>query len=417
MNKIRVAFVCHFSNNNVRSQLPLKNWRLRNGIFKSLKRPLWEYHDFAIWVDDFIEMFQKNLDIVDLYVISPHKGLKKQTVSFVRDGINYHFYKTDGCLLYDLFCARTKWKERNNYNAEGELSYGIINNIKPDIICLCGAETPDYGSVVFRVSNIPIYLIPQTLLNDPKRIEMKVASQYRVDFEKKVFAKVDYVSSKDEKIQAFAKLCNPNVRFLPLRFPSHQPQIFEVAKEYDYVFYANNVMKNKGIEDVLKALAIVKAYIPYVRLKVIGGCAPSYRAVLDGLINKLEIDCNVEFTGKLACINDVFLNVQKAKAVVVPGITAALNSTIRESMFMHLPVVCYETPIIDTINSDAQCLYAAKMGNVEDLAKQMQKAACNDSEAYKIAEYGYKYALEHFSNDTIAEDLIRNCQIIVDRNG
>lgn len=414
MNKIKVAFICHFSNASIREKLPLKTWRIRNAIFKSLQRPLWGYHDFAVWVDDFIEMFQKYPDDVDLHIISPHKGLKKTKVTFDKDNVHYHFYKTDGSLLYDLFCAKTKWKERRDYACEGVLGSEIINYIRPDLICLCGAENPEYGSAIFKIANFPIYLIPQTFLNDPKRISMRVASEYRIGFEKKVFAKVDYVSSKSELLQLFARQCNSCVSFLPMSFPSHQPPIYDdIKKEYDFVFYANNVMRNKGIEDVLQAISILKTYKESIKLKVIGGCTPSYRMTLDNMVNTLNIVKNVVFTGKLESINDVFMSVQMAAVVVVPGITAALNSTIRESMFMRMPVVCYETPATQNINRDKQCLITAKMEDVNDLADKMRWSIENEEESQSVANNGYEFASKNYGNDIIAKELLSNCRTIV----
>ena len=414
MKRISVAFVCHFSDRSTRQQLPLKTWKFRNIILKVFHHPLWRYDDYAIWVSDFVSMFKRHLDDVEVHVIAPHRGMKKRYAEFSIDGINYCFYKLDGSLLYDLFCAKTRWKERKDYSRESSMCFNYIKKINPDIVCLCGAENPEYASVVFRIKDKPVYLIPQTLLNDPKRIALGVASKYRIDFERKVYRHVTSVSSKGEQVRAFARECNPEVEFFPLSFPTHQPPVFDsIAKEYDFVFYANNVMKNKGIEDVLKALSIVKKSSPSVKLSIIGGCDSAYQKHLYRIIYKERIEDNVLFSGKYESIDDVFYNVQKARVVVVPGISATLNSTVRESMLMGMPVIVYSSSLTESINEDKHCLLIAKMEDVEDLAKQMLFAITNGPMIKEIAQNGKDYADREFSNHSIETILIDNITQIV----
>lgn len=417
MSRIKIAFVCHFSNKSVRENLPLKNWKSRNLVLKLLKHGLWAYADFALWVVEFVNIFKEHADEVELHVIAPHKGLKTISESFVEDGVSYHFYKMDGSLPYDLFCAKTHWKERKDYCKEGKRCQRIIERINPDIICLCGAENPEYASVVFRIQDKPIYLIPQTLLNDPKRVELGVASQYRIDFEKRVYGNIGFISADGEKFKEFAHGCNPLIKFYPMPFPTHKPPVFnDIVKEYDFVFFASNVMKNKGIEDVLKALAIVKQSYSTVSLYIIGGCESAYRRFLEEMIKQEGIEKNVIFSGKYENIDDVFYNVQKAKIVVVPGITAALNGTVRESMLMGMPVIVYSTESTMAINKEKQCLLEAKMESYTDLAEKMIFAISNHQIINDIAGNGKEYAERVFGNGRISNIIMDNIKSILYNN-
>lgn len=414
MRKIKVAFVCHFSNSQIREFLPLKNWKVRNLVLRLLGHSPWHHGDVAIWVDDFVNMFKEHSDEIELHTISPHHGLKRKYAEFCKDGVYYHFYKTDGNLIEDLISAKTKRKERNNYKIDSIRSSQIIKRINPDIICLCGAENPDYGSFIFRIKDIPVYLIPQTFLNDPKRIEMHVASDYRVQFEKEVYKRINYLSSTKEAIQAFAKSCNPIIQFYPIPFPSHQPPVFPIKnKEYDFVFYAKVVMKNKGIEDVLRALALVVKSYPKAKLNVIGGCETSYKQKLMELVREEGVERNVNFSGQYDLIEDVYKNVQKGKVVVIPGITAALNSTVRESMFMGMPVIVYSSARAEEINEKKQCLFIAKMEDVTDLANKMILSLNDSYLTSEIANNARQYAEDEFGNSKIGSLLVKNIKTIV----
>lgn len=417
MDRIKVAFVCHFSNKDVRKNLPLKTWKCRNCLLELFHHATWKYDDYAMWVEDFINMFKEHAEEIELHIVAPHKGLKRKGAEFIEGNVNYHFYKMDSNLVGDILYAKTNWGERSDYRKERNRCCHIIESINPDIVCLCGAENPEYSTVVFEIKDKPVYLIPQTFLNDPKRIAMGVASQYRIDLEKKVFEIVGYVSSKGEKTQAFARKCNPDVKFFPMAFPTHQPSVSEnVVREYDFVFYANNVMKNKGIEDVLHSLAIVKKEYPAVSLNVIGGCEALYKRHLDEIVKVEGIADNVVFSGQYENIDDVFYNVQKAKAVVVPGITATLNSTVRESMLMGLPVIVYYSEVVAAINKDKQCILIANMEDISDLADKMILAMSNDQEMANMAYNGKEYAETIFSNKSIGITLVQNIKSIINDN-
>ena len=61
MNKLKVIWICGFSNPEIRAKLLLAT---KN-----------KYSDSAPWVTTLIKEFQ-NMDEIELSIISPHKGLK-----------------------------------------------------------------------------------------------------------------------------------------------------------------------------------------------------------------------------------------------------------------------------------------------------------------------------------------------------
>ena len=414
MTKPKIAFLCHFSSEEIRKRLDLNRYNLRKFLY-GLKGGAAMYDDFAIWVSDYIAEFEKHPEI-EFHIVAPHYGMKKDLQEFEKNGIHYHFFRWNYGIVYSLIEKIFNLYERSNFKRNRKKMTGIIKKMDPDLVVLCGAENPYYSIGVLDIQDKPVYVILQTLLNDPARIEMGVGTPYKRKIELDIFSHAKYFCAYSEKAVAKIREQNANAVFLPARFPTHQPVVtIPPHKEYDFVFFARGVSKNKGIEDLLQALAIVKKNHSDVLLYVIGDCVVEYKRQLEELIEKLGVLDNVVFAGYFLNIQDTFNHVVKAKNVVVPGITAGLNSTVRESMFMGLPTICYETNMTKPINNEKTCLLTARMGDIGDLAKKMQYALEKQNEMEVIGTNGKDYANKTFSNEPIVNELLSNCRHIIEK--
>ena len=75
MVKLKVIWICHFSNKEVRERLPLSKMKVKNSIKSLLGKKINPgYSDFAPWVSNLIKEFEK-FDEVELHVVSPFSGL------------------------------------------------------------------------------------------------------------------------------------------------------------------------------------------------------------------------------------------------------------------------------------------------------------------------------------------------------
>ena len=101
----------------------------------------------------------------------------------------------------------------------------------------------------------------------------------------------------------------------------------------------------------------------------------------------------------------MFKQVQKARIMVVPGITATLNTTVREGMFMGMPVLQYETSVCKKINKEKPCLAVAKMEDISDLASQMKLLYENPVISKQMADNGQEYANRYFTAEAVGKML------------
>ncbi len=411
MDKPKIVFLCHVSNPEVRDHLDLNNYSFRRFVY-NLRGGKTLYEDFAIWVTDYIDEFEKHKEF-EFHIVAPHWGMKRIRQNYERNGIHYHFFKCNKGLIYTLLDKMFHVEERNKHSENRKKIASIIGEINPDMVIMCGAENPYYALGVLDIKDKPVCVILQTLLNDPKRIEAGLATPYKRRMELEIFRHAHYFCTTGEKDVNKIKEVNPNAVILPVRFPSHRPAVkIPEKKEYDFVFFAMHIAVNKGIEDVLKALALVKREKKDVSLNIIGKYPQDYKKVLDKMIVELKIEENVHFSGFYQKIQETYDNVVKSKAAVVPGITT-INSTVRESMYMGMPTIVYDLPGIKLINEDKTCVLSAPVGNVESLAIQMLSVLESPEYAKQVADNGKEYAERVFSNTAIVNKLLDYCQQII----
>ena len=127
MKKIKVVWICHFSNENVLKWI--NPWFKRNEI--------------AQWIPNLIKGIQDN-ESIELHVISLHSGIglyKKH----IENNVTYHFVN------YGIPIIGVPWPKflpvdiLTNYYLTNKIIKRIVKKINPNIITLFGAENPNYS--------------------------------------------------------------------------------------------------------------------------------------------------------------------------------------------------------------------------------------------------------------------------------
>lgn len=412
MEKKRIAYICGFSNSMVREKLSLKSNKMRNYLYSLLGHEKSSYLDYAIWNSAFCKEFEKYEDY-EFHIVSPHAGMRKHYQNFSLNNLDYHFFKSTYSLITDTIISLFKIRERSIYKDCRKRISRILKNINPDIVVVCGAEQPYYSPCVLDIDDVPVYVLLQTLVSLPDLRSVMKYSDVFCKVEDLVFPMMKYVAA-GKKYHAFLKEKKYKVQCLPIAFPTYMPVKFkDVEKQYDFVFYASSLSKNKGVEDVLLAFNVLLQKYPSCSMLLSGRCDEDYLAYLKSLV-KIELikSGQVKFMGLCDNIEDKYKIVQTARIVVLPGITAPLNSTVRESMLMGMPTIVYETSATKLINKDDIRLLEAKMEDVKDLAAKMIFAYEHPLDIHEMAVRSEKYAMGHFSNKTISDKLLENVNAI-----
>jgi len=415
MDRIKVVYICCFSTPQVRARLSLSSMGLSNFLRKVAGKPILEDRDSGTWNADFLAAFEDN-PLFDCTVISHHTGMKRSAQRFQFNGVNYLFLNTKDTLLKKVFNNIVYSKRKLDFVGDGVRINNYVKEINPDIVVICGAENAIYSSSALYIKDKPVFIILQTLANSPKRIAMGLGEPEWREFERNVLKCGQYYGSFIKEDVEIVRQINNDARFLTLMFPSSVPAVTNNSsiKEYDFVFFANSLSKYKGTEDALLAFSFVCKKHPQARMYVIGACADVYKTHLKQLLQDKGIESNVTFHGPFPTKRDVISEVLRAKVAVLPGITAPLNSTVRESMFLGMPTVVYDNSVIQLINKDKDCLIAAQMEDVGDLGKKMLFAYEHPQKMSQIGLNAKDYAFNTFSQEAVGKTLRKEIIAIVD---
>ena len=373
MNKqLKVALICHFSNPEVREKLPLSGCKIENYIRKILNKRNKQLFDYAPWVTNLIYEFEKRNDI-EIHIISPHKNLKKFKYSFSYNNIHYHFFRPDDDILIIKIYRRFFNVKRPKYYHNRYLINQFLKDIKPDIVNLVGAENPYYSISALDINNLPLMLTAQTVYTNPLREKLSGdVDQYRWDLELRIHKKIKYFCCNGLMHRNMVLRNNPEAIIFHYTFPFKHPKTIDnIAKKYDFVFFAAGVTKKKGVEDTIQALKLVKKEFPEVTLNIVGKCAADYRKFLDKMIEKLQLKDNIEFTDYFIKQSDMHKHIQQAKYAVLPVKLDVISGTIIEAMMLGFPVITYKTTGTPFLNKYGEAVLISEIDDVNSLAKNM----------------------------------------------
>lgn len=416
MNKKRIAYICHFSTALVRERLSLRSFICENLVRRVFGIPRLGYVDFGTWNADFIDSIDST-DKYDIYVFVHHMGLKKKKECFQLGHVHYSFLREDR----GLFNNRLVWHiapkmEEKHYSRVAKQIKNEVDKINPDLVIVCGAENPIYSPSALLFKDRPVFVILQTLLNSKKRVEMNIGNEFRKRLENAIFSQINYFGTFNLDDFYYIHSINKNANCFRLYYPSSELNIERITEtpEYDFVFFSNGLSKYKGTEDALRGFALVHKKYPDCNMIIIGSCEKEYREVLNKIIKENYIQNNVVFHDRFPKKEDLLMQVKRSKVAVLPGITAPLNSTVRECMFMSVPVIMYSNRVTSVINKMQMCLLTAEMENVNDLGLRMLYAYEHPDEMANMSECAKEYAVNNFSVQSVGKNLMKIIDVVLE---
>ena len=414
MKKLTVAWICHFSNQEVRNNLPLSKMRISNFLRSILGKTKFKYGDFASWINNLIKEFEK-FEEVELHIIAPHMGLKKKRFDFEMNDIYYHFFKSEDDTLFSRIKNILGFIKSPKYNKNRKRTAKIVTSIKPDIVNLIGTENPYYSITVLNIKDIPIFVSAQTVYTNPDRKKLSGScDSLRWDTELKIHRKEKYFGCTGRIHRDLILRNNPDAiifkNFFPIQYPT---KVKEVEKEFDFVYFAQAVSKKKGIEDAIDALALVKKEKPNVTLIVVGYCPPNYKVFLNNKIDNLKLTENIYFHDYFAVHSDMHQYIKKAKFALLPVKLDVIPGTVIEAMLLELPVVTYKTTGTPYLNKDGETVLISEIGDIEHLAANMLQLLNSPELAERLKKKAKAFVEKEFDNTASAKRLLEDYKAVI----
>ena len=391
MKKIRVVWMCSFSNKAIRERLVISVNPLEKAIRHIMKKqiPL-RAADGGAWINNALEEVVK-FDKVELHVITPCLYLKKRTQKFCIDGVNYYFIRDQSSSLSSFLWKNILKKQDNEYHTNSKIICQLVENINPDIIHLFGAENPNYSLASISIPHrYPIIVQLQTLVNEPKFLNDYYKGDYRLwhyysSVEKRVIERADYVGTQVSAfIEYINKEMNLNKKIVETNLAiCNKIYRTEEKKDYDCVYFAKDI--SKSVDLAIEAFSIAQKRHPSLTLLIIGYSSPSLKNDLQKQIDRLGISENVEFSGLLPSYEEVITLIRKSKIALLPLKVDLITSTIRESMSNGIPVVTTDTGESGTqrLNLKRKCVLISKIGDSQSMADNILRLI-NDRGLYEL---------------------------------
>lgn len=374
--KIKVVWLCHFSNAEIQAIL----------------KPFKKVNEYAPWIPMTLKVLE-NDPRLDIYILAPHEYISGIHRFDIR-GIHYIFYNAHMPFIGRHWPGFFKWDYISNFFTNKCITKQLVNKIKPDIIHLQGAENAYYSSTILPLlKKYPSILTIQGFISHASSLQSKQLKK-RVVTEQKIIQYIPVAFYRTKKMAEDIKRINPSVMLFWNMYASLsiENELKQVNKKYDIVFFAR-VSKDKGIFDLLQAVAILKSTYPGISVCVIGGgcIEEGKKYAMD-----LGIANNVYWAGFLPTQKEVRQLAVQAKISVLPTYFDIIPGTIIESMFLGIPVVSYYTDSIPEINEKEEVISLVEKGNVHALAKAMQELLDNPELRKERSVKGIKRAEEMF---------------------
>lgn len=437
--KIKVVWVCHLMNPEIGKHLPQSlslgrkiklaftslllglipqsKYSLKSGVTKlcdKLSKPV--PTEFAIWNTNGINELKIRPEI-ELHIVAPLYWISRKGLCYEEDGVFYHFFRNQqGSLAYLLWIQVYSMLKGKNYGvpANRKRIAKYVEQIKPDIIHLIGAENSQYAMSIFDyVDNYPVLVQLQTLLSDPEAQTKDISYKKSAINESAVLRKTKYIGTIINRYRDIIKSqINPDAIILNTSLAVTEKICRGNRQtEYDFVYYSYNI--NKAGDLAIEAFGLAHKKNPQLTLLMIGGYDDVFKKKLDERIAFFGIQDAVTFDGLLPTHEDVLEHTKKAKYALLPIKIDITPSTIREAFSNGLPVITTITSGTPDLNKNGQCVLLSEVGDHQAMANNIIRLAEDKMLAESLAENGYNYMESRVSNKRVADIWVEAYKAII----
>ena len=161
------------------------------------------------------------------------------------------------------------------------------------------------------------------------------------------------------------------------------------------------LLRDKGIEDFVKAAIILKEDGFNARFVVAGREDPSNPEAIDkASLNKWKESNLIELWGH---IDDMAGVLQRSTIVCLPSYREGLPKALLEAASCGKPIVTYNVPgcrevVVDKVNG-----FLVELKNIIGLSNAIKELLLNNSLRDKMGDEGRRLVVKHFSQEEIAK--------------
>lgn len=386
-NKIKIALICHFSNEFVQGKLKLRK----------------KVNEFAPWISVTIQGIKRHPEI-ELHIISPHDYLISDSY-FVDQNIHYHFFTIGVPFIHRHWPSFFRFDLWTKYNRNRKKIKKLINQINPDIVHLYGAENAYYSSSILDLLHFKHLVSIQGFVYKEVKPQDSNLQQYRVQIEREIFSKADNFGIECSYMIDEIKKVNSTAKFLWHRIPVILPMQVQKQEPFDIVFFGR-ITKEKGIEDFIYVIGQLVKKHPKLKVKILGSVNLQYQSHLKYLAAEYNCFSNIEFTGFIPVHSELYNIISGAKLYIFPTYNDTIPGTIIEALSLGISIVSYDTGGIPDLNRDAMVLELVRQGDLIELTQKSSKLLEDDSLRNSLQKNGLEFVKLNYYNDKPVSELV-----------
>lgn len=411
--KTKVVLLCHYWSDEMADMVGRKHY----------------FQELSPWIQETLNLFKGKED-VEIHVVAPNYA-SNTNLFCEKDRIHYHFYHYSPTWLSTIVAPIIKKTIKHlepykiaerlantltGFKIPAKNAVKIVRTIKPDLIHLYGSENPDYAAPAIQlIKEFPMLLTVQgfAYLQSPGKtyLENKF-HKYRVKYESYLNNTVKFITWPRKMTVLELNNSNPNhfnnceaLYYLTAITKIPNVDALDTDKFYDLVYYAR-IDKNKGIEDLLEVVYRLKNKGYVLTTLIMGRGSEEYVIKIKRIIKEKELENIIDFAGFIERHEDVYEMAAKARLLVLPTYNDGIPNTVREAMFMKLPVVAYNVGGIPIFNQNRHCLHLVELRDLEGLEEGICKVLENADYRKELIDNSYQEAQEVYSPDAVYEQTI-----------
>jgi glycosyltransferase involved in cell wall biosynthesis len=301
------------------------------------------------WIENLSKSIANGSD-VELHIIT-HSPVVPKTQALIKNNIRFHVIKYSIPFTNRGFPWYFPMDKLTRFHSFSYYAKKIIAEIKPDVLHVHGTEgayfLPTLGT------KIPCIISIQGIMNEIVKIEPSITGYLQAYYERFALKNGKYFGCRTNFDFDFVKKNNRNAVIIDL--PEAMNNVFfehqwQPTSEFSLLF-VGSIIERKGIEDLIRAIYILKSSFPDIQLKIIGTGSINYTSHLNQIIDKLNLTANIHFLGNKIPV-EIASELSRANLFVLPTLIDNSPNSLVEAMAVGVPSIATNIGGIPSIVTD-----------------------------------------------------------------
>ena len=265
-----------------------------------------------------------------------------------------------------------------------------------------GSFIPEITVIIGKIKKIPTFLTIHTDFGERKGIMGILLKTYSVVMQPflGLYSKIFFISKYIKNKTEFKLLKQEKKILLYNQFV--KPPVIRIKKTENSILFIGRIAHVKGIDILIKIMAIIKKEIPNIKLNIVGGGLESYKKILNKIIIKKKVKKNIKFYGKLYG-KEKWKQFYSNTILIIPSRKEGFGNVAIEGMLCKIPVVVSNNGALpEAVNKYGIII------NIKDIpgsAKKIINLLKNKNLRKNLPEKAKKYA-EKFTEEKLGKILI-----------